>query len=301
MLFHRLKRLFELLIPLDGFMLHCRYHFGSAIRASHARSCPQASHGSTFGTIYLFVCGPPRSGTTLLINSLMRHPSIAAFLDETNFFSLANPLRSRFTPLSSDGSREILYCSHTKGEAYSRLADAIRSITHKQVVAEKTPQHCFVLDQIKKEVPDAHYLFIIRDPFASVASMIANKDFIPQGLNAATATRYWIKSVQALLDFQRTNQDVVLLLKYEDLCADPAVTAAQICRYLGLNSYDLFQPACEKPLQQKHTFSGRRGFEKINDSPVLMRQTPARDALSLPELATVEHLLSESGILYAEI
>ncbi|MEY4353171.1 MAG: hypothetical protein RLZZ609_1412 [Cyanobacteriota bacterium] len=231
----------------------------------------------------------------------MRHPSIAAFLDETNFFSLANPLRSRFTPLSRDYSCEILFRSQTKGEAYTQLADAIRSITNKQVVAEKTPQHCFVLDQIKKEVPAARYLFIIRDPFASVASMIANKDFIPQGLNAATATRYWVKSVQALLDFQRKNSDTVLLLKYENLCAEPAVTAAQICRFLGLDFCDLFQPATDRPLQQKHAYSGRRGFEKINDSPVLMRQIPARQALASPELATVEHLLSECGILYAEI
>lgn len=292
MLIHRLKRLFELLVPLDGFMLHCHYLLNATIRPS------PPIDGANHESINLFICGPPRSGTTLLINSLIRHPEIAGFLDETNFFSCANPLRSRFLPLSRERSRQILLCSPTKGAAYSLLADAIRANTKKPVVAEKTPQHCFVLDRINREVPGARFIFIVRNPIDSVASMIANREFIPQGSSAAVATRYWLRSVRSLLDFNENHPDVVLLLKYEDLCLNSTSVAAQICRFLGISFYDLFVPQASKMAQVRHVYSGRKGFENINKPPVCVTSSPLHASLAGSDLAEVESLLLAGRILY---
>lgn len=128
--------------------------------------------------------------------------------------------------------------------------------------------------------------------------MIANREFIPQGSSAAVATRYWLRSVRSLLDFNENHPDVVLLLKYEDLCLNSTSVAAQICRFLGISFYDLFVPQASKMAQVRHVYSGRKGFENINKPPVCVTSSPLHVSLAGSDLAEVESLLLAGRILY---
>jgi len=134
----------------------------------------------------VFVLGSPRSGTTLLYHMILSAGDFAVYRTESNVFNLLVP---RFGDLSVRRNRQALMkvwlgsklftCTGLEaGEIEEKVLDGecrnggdflrivMGETARKQGVerwADCTPDHLLYLAQIKKEIPDALVVHILRD------------------------------------------------------------------------------------------------------------------------------------------
>ena len=292
---HYLRRLLELLLPFDGFLLRVKYFLFSNSSSYNysSRSCNSSL------PVLVFVSGPPRCGTTMLQSALMRHPEICGFTNETNIFSMINPYRADFSPLDHLSVRNVLRNNSSLSAAYMHLAGELCKLNGSSVVVEKTPQHCFHSHEIKTHFPSARFLFIVRDPISCVSSMVNHSSFIPQGVSINKSIMYWIRSMIKIQEFLLNNSNSALLLKYEDICESPRIFSKSICRFLGVSDYDFFSTESIDNSSEVHSFTGKPGFAGINMPP----SSDLASSICLDEksLSFINSKLSQFSINYAEI
>jgi hypothetical protein len=97
-----------------------RYHVG-------LRPSPEA---------HIFVMGPPRSGTTLLMRLLSSHSSVTSIDVETNFFMRWNLLEYDMLRMGSD----FVTVGTTSIEMFDRIAATQRIRVGARYFLEKTPE-----------------------------------------------------------------------------------------------------------------------------------------------------------------
>jgi hypothetical protein len=133
----------------------------------------------------VFVLGAPRSGTTLLYHMLCSSGQFAVYMAETHVFNLVGP---RFGNLADRVNRQKLldvwlqsFQFNRSGLNRERFAERVmkdcrtegeflrifmEQISEQQGLdrwAECTPEHLLYLKQIKRALPDAKIIHIIRD------------------------------------------------------------------------------------------------------------------------------------------
>ena len=137
----------------------------------------------------IFIISPPRAGSTLLFESLTTFPGLYHLPNEGDniwwrFFPYgrAGSEPSDYVPWTSDTSssarplrREIYEraVKHTliknkRGRRKFQYIFGLKKIRY----LDKTIANCFHLDFLKNAFPDTQYIFLIRDPRSSIASMI---------------------------------------------------------------------------------------------------------------------------------
>jgi hypothetical protein len=133
----------------------------------------------------IFVVGCPRSGTTLLYHMLLSAGDFAIYRAETHVFNVLVPhfgdlsrreRRSRLieewlktdyfraTGVPSEVLRERILEHCANGGDFLRIV--MESVAEKQGVqrwSECTPEHVLHLEEIKREIPDAKIIHIVRD------------------------------------------------------------------------------------------------------------------------------------------
>jgi hypothetical protein len=93
------------------------------------------------------------------------------------------------------------------------------------MVIEKTPNHIYVLDKIKKEYPSAKFILNIRDP-RDIASSLYNR------------FEDWNKSIDRLkkdFDYMKKFYLFGHLVKYEDIVNNFEDTFTNICKYINID------------------------------------------------------------------
>jgi len=93
------------------------------------------------------------------------------------------------------------------------------------MVIEKTPNHLYVLDKIKKEYPDTKFILNIRDPRDIVSSLYSRFED-------------WNKSIDRLKkDFEYVKKFYLFghLVKYEDIVNNFEDTFIDICKYIKID------------------------------------------------------------------
>jgi hypothetical protein len=156
----------------------------STIEALGARSV-ETSGLTRRSAAPVFVLGCPRSGTTVLYHMLLSAGGFANYRSESNVFNLLLPkfggLRSsadrralldvwfksilfRVSGLDRDGiSAKIISDCHCGGDF---LRIVMQEIARNQGVArwaDCTPEHLLYMQEIKRQIPDALFIHIIRD------------------------------------------------------------------------------------------------------------------------------------------
>lgn len=100
---------------------------------------------------------------------------------------------------------------------------------HEEIYVGYSPIIAVDADKIVKDLPNAHVLQVVRNPWSAYAD--TKKRPVPmsleQYLTAWTTTQY-----HALI-FQKLHPQRVHIVRYEDVIADPAATLGKICEKLG--------------------------------------------------------------------
>ncbi|MFV9644589.1 MAG: sulfotransferase family protein [Desulfobacterales bacterium] len=198
----------------------------------------------------IFVGGSPRSGTTLVQNMLDSHPLI---LGGPEFLYLTNivELRGKVHFSISQGWIDIFF---TKDDVDRHIVSLIERLflpladkNQCEFYSEKTPMNILVFSELIELFPEAHFIHIIRDPRAIVASMKQVKErAVDKGLkpppfteNLATSIEYVKKCFNAGFTAIQNAPGKVLTIVYEQLLTNPEKETKRICKYLGIEWNDL--------------------------------------------------------------
>lgn len=200
----------------------------------------------------IFIVGPARSGTSWLQTMLAEHPDVASPPETGLFVEFIAPMerawqrhRQMLEAARVEGSRmnvqglATVVTSDDMLQWYRSLYDVARS----RVLAErpgatrlleKTPDHAMCLDLIWNVAPDALIVFLVRDPRATVRSML-HASAEPWGhwasVAAEGATDRWLRNVR--MPLAHADDPRLITVRYEDLRADDK-ELQRIAKFLDL-------------------------------------------------------------------
>lgn len=198
----------------------------------------------------LFVIGPPRSGTTLLMRMLSAHSAI---------YSRAEP--HLLTPLAHLGyydtvdaapfdhlqaaqaAREFVADLPHGEDDYLAACRAYTDVLYGQMLAahgggkplflDKTPANALVLPFLTKLYPRARYIALTRHP-AAIFSSYANSFFDGDYAAAHTFNPILNRYVPAMAWLLRTAPVPHVRVAYEQLVQDPETEMRRVCAFLDL-------------------------------------------------------------------
>lgn len=236
------------------------------------------------------IVGAPRSGTTLLRVMLDSHPDLA-IPPETGFLTLAPRLRG-----SGDRLRERFFHEVTTFGAPSpawpdfeipldTFRDALRQISPftasagfrafyrlyaarfgKPRVGDKTPSYALHIPAIRRVLPEARFIHLIRDG-RDVALSLRRMWFSP-GHEIETQAAYWRRFVLAARKAGAGAPDY-LEVRYEDLILHTRPTLERICAFLDL----AYHPALERyPERARDRLAEQKGRTAPDGTPTLTRE-----------------------------
>lgn len=130
---------------------------------------------------YFFVVGCPRSGTTWLQMLLSQHPAVATTWETHLFDGYLAGLQAAWDRGAATRRKVGLPAVLTEDQFTTLCADFARGVMQHieqakpgaKVVVEKTPAHVLHVSLIVKLLPEAHFIHLVRDPRAAVASLCA--------------------------------------------------------------------------------------------------------------------------------
>jgi len=218
-----------------------------------------APKGSARSKAPVFVLGCPRSGTTLLYHMLLSAGNFAVYRAESHVFNLLEP---RFGGLSQAANRRRLLAAWRDTELFRRtglewneiseevmakcrnggdfLRIVMEAMARRQGVerwADCTPEHLLYLDRIKRTIPDALIIHIIRDG-RDVALSLEKQAWIRPFLwdrhkTLEVAALYWDWMVRkGRRDGGELGADY-LEVRYEDLVLTPQKILREVGGFVG--------------------------------------------------------------------
>jgi tetratricopeptide (TPR) repeat protein len=217
--------------------------------ANRLRTLPRA-HRRTDVPQPLFVCGFPRSGTTLLEQSLTAHARIAAG-DELPFIPELTNLMSRMldSPLAyPEALAELWMADHR--EDLDILRDYyLRKVAQLGIVhpgaawfTDKMPLNEANLGLIHLLFPESPLLHVVRHPLDVVVSVYSN--LLTHGFYCAysleSAARHYVLAMD-LVEHYRAEMDLrYLRVRYEDIVEDQESSIRDVLNFVG----EPFDPGC---------------------------------------------------------
>lgn len=218
----------------------------------------------------IFVLGCPRSGTTVLYHMLLSTGHFAIYRAESQVFDMIAPRfgnlrtardRGRLADawigswlfersgLDREGLRDrIVDDCHNPGDFLSLVMESIASKQGVSRWADCTPNHLLHIPEIKRTVPEARVIHIIRDG-RDVALSLAKANWarpLPwrkgQALEAAAVYWDWIVG-RGRADGKKIAPDYVEV-SFEQLVTDPRVILENLSSFVGVNlDYDAIRQA----------------------------------------------------------
>ncbi len=153
---------------------------------------------------HTFICGCGHSGTSLLANMFASHPRIHIPLTETNCFLVRSQARVGWKALRAE--------ARASGREH---------------FAEKTPRHVRRIPLIRRLVPGARFILMVRDGRDVAASFIRRKGSAEFGARRWLADNRLVRAEENAADTH--------VLRYEDLIADPAAALRGVAEFAGFD------------------------------------------------------------------
>ncbi|MEL6494923.1 MAG: sulfotransferase [Cyanobacteria bacterium J06623_7] len=205
-----------------------------------------------------FLVGCPRSGTTLLQSLIVAHSQITSFPESKFFqkivadryiyrrFNLA-PIKARriFNRFFEDIEQPQFKSSLPQPaifipqyvESFIKALDSIALERGKSYWLEKTPEHLRRINAIEKLVEAPKFIHIVRNGTDVVASLYEMTQKYPAIWGEPrTLDQYvtrWRNDIA--ITSQHQHKPNHLVIRYENLLADPNATLQQLCSFLGVD------------------------------------------------------------------
>jgi hypothetical protein len=206
----------------------------------------------------VFVLGSPRSGTTLLYDMLLSAGGFAVYLAESNVFNLLVPRFGDLTSLSNRTrlldswlnsrlflasgldrapiSRRIVEECSNGGDFLRIVMEEICSLQGVQRWAENSPEGMLYLPTIKKLIPEALFVHIIRDG-RDVATSLGRLHYVrafpwEERHSLIACGLYWQWMVEHGRNFGNSVGGDYLEVHFEDLLTRPQEILHQIGRFI---------------------------------------------------------------------
>ena len=206
----------------------------------------------------IFVIGPPRSGTTLMLQALGLHPDVLALGEELHRF---HHDLARFPHRHGEDDHFRLTARDATPELVADYHDAVRqalAASGKSQLVVKISTLSQQVDYVLAVFPDARFVQCVRDGRDTICSMEdlrqalqAEQDHprllgpAPDPFSAWAAERFahphlragcaWHYHVtRSFLDLRFAGDDRCLRLRYEDLVADPREMLSRVMQFIGL-------------------------------------------------------------------
>jgi hypothetical protein len=236
------------------------------------------------------IVGTPRSGTTLVQRLASELPGVRVPI-ETHFFAQFYPSRFRWGfPLQGDDLREAIeeYASmrntRESGLDPERTAGrlgagaegplalfevVVRELAGEAAIyGEKTPTHLPWWKPLTRAMPRLRVIAVARDPRAVVASTLE----LPWGPKrsegyAVVAQRWLCDQRQVARAGEALTPDRFLLLRYEDVVADPDGARRRIAELLGVAGDPAAPPLAEDILLPRESWKSR-AVERVTEERV---------------------------------
>lgn len=209
-------------------------------------------------TAPVFVVGCPRSGTTVLYHMLLSAGGFAVYRSESNVFNLLVP---RFGGMRSTQDRKDLMHAWVDSILFdvsgldaekitARVVNECRSggdflrIVMREVAetqgvgrwADCTPEHLLYMEEIKREIPDALFLHIIRDGRDVALSYLKQGWAYPlpwdHGEEMGVAGLYWNWIVGKGREIGKRLGADYREVRFEELVTNPQETLARLGRFI---------------------------------------------------------------------
>ena len=258
----------------------------------------------------IVVLGCPRSGTTLLQVALHSHPRIAlppetwllvdAYRERQRFGDLHDPAardrladwvlaRRKVRDLGMpkrEVRRRIRSAPPTLGSALAAVLRGYAERFGKPRWGDKRPGYYRDVAVVRRLLPDAQLVHVVRDPRACVASL----EQVPWwGRGPVVSLATWMEA-QAAGDRwrRRLGPDTWHEVHYEDLVRDPEPVLRRLCAFLG-EDYDpaMTSPSATAPVAVPQ----RKTWHRQTSGDITTGRVAAyRGVLSAEELALVERV-----------
>jgi tetratricopeptide (TPR) repeat protein len=206
------------------------------------REVARAATGRLESSRFVFICGLPRSGTTLLERILTGLPNVRSN-GETDYFArtllTASPMHGE---PPDPGVQDIFARAaavdwDTVAAGYARLANADGG---SRFIIEKQPTNYLYLGAIRRALPQARLVLVSRSPLDSCFAMyrtlfgggyLFSYDF-------EDLARYYAAYSRLVDHWRDAFGDSMHEVVYEDLVRDPVGTGAALARACGLEWRD---------------------------------------------------------------
>lgn len=233
----------------------------------------------------VIILSAPRSGSTLLFETLSRHPALYSLGTESHGLIESNPsLSPPFNNFDSNALTE----SHATPEIVKRLRNAFASSmigfdrqrppSDSTVrLLEKTPKNAVRVAFLKKVFPDARFVHLVRDPVKNIASIMdawlsgrfVTYPFLPEwdahwslflppgwrtlkgrSLAEVAAFQWTVANKSILQNLDYSSEGNAVIVRYEDLVASPQTELERICEFHGLAPYQFLSEGEKLPFSQ---------------------------------------------------
>ncbi len=263
-----------------------------------------------------FIVGASRSGTTMMRLLLNAHSNIGVPKEMAYFegCAIAGALSSWQKPTFNRGTYEDFVRAFLKrrkialegidtrqleapilNDVVANLERPIRIALNawagregKGIWGEKTPKNLFYVDKIYEMMPDARFIYIVRDPRAVVNSMNRFARFVDDSVlnafNWLQAASYGYNLLQ-----QSVPAEKKLEIKYENLVTDVEGTTRQICDFLEEPFEDEMLAFYRKSRSDLHPNAGQLGGVNTLTQPISTVSVDKwRDQLATRDVNLVE-------------
>lgn len=182
---------------------------------------------------WVFVVGCYNSGTTLLHDVLAAHPDVGSLPREGQDLTDVLPLPRRLglRRLWALEPQRFHLDEDSTGVDVERLVrqwGAHFDDPRRPVLLEKSPTNAARVRWLDRHFGNAHFVAIVRDGFAVAEGIRRKADH-----DVGRAAQQWARSNEILLaDLERVPR--ALVVRYEELAADPEPVLARVFAFLGL-------------------------------------------------------------------